>query len=154
MWRVLTEAVDTTRNMDLTCCKKEWRQMKAWPWLCPQCSKGKQLQRISFPQGFLELKAGSSTMPKLIISIPAGRGGGVSKSVPILALFSHLSQPRLSPCALSMPLRYVPSCCSNRQHFGPGIQKEILLRTLWEPSRGSATPGKQKHTRSHVLLGG
>lgn len=107
-----------------------------------------------FSPGILGVESRELNCAKvLIISISAGRGGGVSKSVPILALFSHLSQPRLSPRALSMLLRYVPSCCSNRQRFGPGIQKEILLRTLWEPSRGSATPGKQKHTWSHVLLG-
>lgn len=58
--------------------------MKAWPGLCPQSSKRKQLQKSLFPKGFLVLKAGSSTLSNLRYFSVCWQRTGSSSSVPIL----------------------------------------------------------------------
>lgn len=71
-----------------------------------------------FSPGLLGVESrGLNCAKSLLISILAGRRGGVAQSEPVLTLFYHLPQSHLSPCALSMLLRHFPSCCSKRPKF-------------------------------------
>lgn len=57
--------LDRTRNMDVPCCKKDEDLTMA---LSRECSKRKQAQRISLPQGSsLLLEVESSTVPNLCL---------------------------------------------------------------------------------------